>query len=547
MASSIAVAACLLLWSRSVAAMEGRAWAGSRARLPDDEVPFPEDALDELLDRTSRSAVLFSGGGSRAFAAALGQLAALRALGALPRVRYIGGTSGGAWAAGSYSFRSPAIDEGDFLGPVVAPENLTVAGLGTAHADAAAAFPARFPRALLHGLENLTWRESVADGWIGCAWEIFLEPAGVPRDAVPTWSAATEAAARRRGGAALDGARFARVADPGRQPFPLLGLSVWGPVESLPQWPDHHVPRVVAASPLYVGSPAATSVDYGNGTVAYGGFVEPHVWGCALAPAGDGLVATADAPAPRGCGLRVEDAIGISSWFAGGALASFRRLPEFANAHLGVERAAYAGGRSRRMLFSDGGSAENLHLSGALQRGCDRIVMFMNFEAPLALDYDPVLDPATEAVVQDDLPAFFGVNLTRTPFGAREASRAFDLGQNQFFPAADYARVVSALQASARAGGGGVATLDHVTVDNAAYGVRAGFRATITWVYLGPSPAWAARLPPAVAPLAAGDFPNYATSDTALSLVQTQLLHALVASVVLANADQFADLARGRA
>ena len=47
--------------------------------------------------------------------------------------------------------------------------------------------------------------------------------------------------------------------------------------------------------------------------------------------------------------------------------------------------------------------------------------------------------------------------------------------------------------------------------------------------------------------LAAGDFPNYATSDTALSLVQTQLLHALVSSVVLANADQFADLARGRA
>ena len=93
---------------------------------------------------------------------------------------------------------------------------------------------------------------------------------------------------------------------------------------------------------------ASSVVDYGNGTVAYGGFVEPHVWGCALAPAGDGLVATADAPAPRGCGLRVEDAIGISSWFAGGALASFRRLPEFANAHLGVERAAYAGGRSRR-------------------------------------------------------------------------------------------------------------------------------------------------------------------------------------------------------
>ena len=89
----------LIAWPlASLALMEGLAWPGSRALLPDEEVPLPEDDLDELMSRTSRSAVLFSGGGSRAFAAAIGQLTALRDLDLLGSIRYAGGVSGGAWA-----------------------------------------------------------------------------------------------------------------------------------------------------------------------------------------------------------------------------------------------------------------------------------------------------------------------------------------------------------------------------------------------------------------------------------------------------------------
>ena len=542
----------LVAWPlASLALMEGLAWPGSRALLPDEEVPLPEYDLAELMSRTSRSAVLFSGGGSRAFAAAMGQLAALRDLeGVLGSIRYAGGVSGGAWATGAFSFRSPDVaSEAAFLGPVVAPEDLSAAGLGTVADGCALGFPSRFPAALARGLAALEWNESVADGWVDCAWDIFLRPAGVPRHAVPTWSAATEAAAKGRGGAALAATRFARVADPGARPFPLLALSLWGPVASLPQAPAFHLrPRVVAASPLYVGSPAATVVAYDGGlSQDFGGLVEPHVWGCAARPSPRGgglLVASDDAPRVHGCGLTVEDAIGISSWFAGATLATFDRFTTALNDHLGAERVVYspASRNATLMVLSDGGTAENLHLSGALQRGCDRVIMFMNFEQPLSAAYDPSLKPGA-GDVQDDLPAFFGIDVTyASPLAEREAARAWALGQNKFFDSADFAPLVRALQNSS------VATMDHVTVENAAYGVRAGHRVTITWVYLNATQAWADRLPPDVADLLATDeslagFPHYATNDVALSVLQASLLHALVSFVVLQNKDHFLDLA----
>ena len=148
----------LVAWPlASLALMEGLAWPGSRALLPDEEVPLPEYDLAELMSRTSRSAVLFSGGGSRAFAAAMGQLAALRDLeGVLGSIRYAGGVSGGAWATGAFSFRAPDVaSEAAFLGPVVAPEDLSAAGLGTVADGCALAFPSRFPAALARGLAAL--------------------------------------------------------------------------------------------------------------------------------------------------------------------------------------------------------------------------------------------------------------------------------------------------------------------------------------------------------------------------------------------------------
>src|SRR5688500_13437767 len=63
---------------------------------PDYKVPW--------LSEKHNFGVAFSGGGTRAAAATLGQLRALECLGWLDRARYVSAVSGGAWAAVPYLY-----------------------------------------------------------------------------------------------------------------------------------------------------------------------------------------------------------------------------------------------------------------------------------------------------------------------------------------------------------------------------------------------------------------------------------------------------------
>ena len=58
---------------------------------------FPRSMMRPPID--GATAVALSGGGSRAYVAALGQLEALRALSLIDNVDHVAGVSGGAWAA----------------------------------------------------------------------------------------------------------------------------------------------------------------------------------------------------------------------------------------------------------------------------------------------------------------------------------------------------------------------------------------------------------------------------------------------------------------
>lgn len=117
--------------------------------------------------------VCFSGGGSRALTAAMGQLrglAAVRHRGAplLDQVKAISAVSGGAWAAVPFTFLPPGISDEVYLGPHVAdPGRLTLGPVRGA--------PAGVPGALRQG-RLARWRAArdagevlqyVADGCIG--------------------------------------------------------------------------------------------------------------------------------------------------------------------------------------------------------------------------------------------------------------------------------------------------------------------------------------------------------------------------------------------
>jgi hypothetical protein len=86
--------------------------------------PVPERAALEAAGRPDFG-IAFSGGGTRSASATIGQLRALVQNGWLDRARYITGVSGGGWAVVPFTFSNLPL--GDLLGPMEAPEDLSVA------------------------------------------------------------------------------------------------------------------------------------------------------------------------------------------------------------------------------------------------------------------------------------------------------------------------------------------------------------------------------------------------------------------------------------
>src|SRR4051794_17191246 len=93
-------------------ALNARIWPMSQS----DRSSFPEEELPGWpYPYTTNTGLCFSGGGSRALSAAMGQMRGLRELGLLSRARYISCVSGGSWASTAYTFLPSFITDDDFL------------------------------------------------------------------------------------------------------------------------------------------------------------------------------------------------------------------------------------------------------------------------------------------------------------------------------------------------------------------------------------------------------------------------------------------------
>jgi hypothetical protein len=137
MQTALAILAC---WFASVgttdALLNARAWRS--ASFYPDSSDFPES---NLLEHRPNTAISFSGGGSRAYIAAMGYLAALRDLDLLKNVRYIGGISGGSWATIAFTYLQNHTDDNAFLGEIVPPEAIRFDKLKFMDPRCARAFP----------------------------------------------------------------------------------------------------------------------------------------------------------------------------------------------------------------------------------------------------------------------------------------------------------------------------------------------------------------------------------------------------------------------
>lgn len=96
------------------------AWSGSS--FP-NAATFPEKATLDAKNLPS-TALSFSGGGATAFNIAMGILSVLNSADLIKNIRYIGGVSGGAWAASVYTYAQNIKDDGVLLGPIVQPKDI---------------------------------------------------------------------------------------------------------------------------------------------------------------------------------------------------------------------------------------------------------------------------------------------------------------------------------------------------------------------------------------------------------------------------------------
>ena len=458
------------------------------------------------------TAVCFSGGGSRAYVAALGQLEGLRSLGLSNRIGHVAGVSGGAWAAAvhcwaSSDYRSPALIGPAELSLPVLDELASEAPHG---AVSRADLVQRFTRNLARGMPAY-------EAWRAAVYSTILAPLDIP--------ASMPLSARRAAAT----------------PYPHLAASVLGPSE---------------AAPFDTARRSFTGLDFTPRAIRYRGRRrKPDSF---PAPSGGRAARTMREDTPTAARLTLADALAISSYFpapllstrpdggsAGGgergglesAGADASSTPRFtaplAGIALRVRRAvgerwrcvvpaeALGGGtgsalsRAERrgsrfidgrsiddaiaedeILLGDGGACENLPLPLLLANvnhpPIKRCLCIFNVgeELPPTAGAGDAGGGDDALPFCEDLGALFGVT-------APDANLNKDLSRAQIFERRAFAPLVQALQRSASRGSGAVATTSLRTVPNDWWGVAGGREITITWMYMTRAPKWEEALPPA--------------------------------------------------
>ncbi|MGQ0680651.1 MAG: hypothetical protein ACT4OM_13535 [Actinomycetota bacterium] len=294
-----------------------------------------------------------------------------------------------------------------------------------------------------------------------------------------------------------------------------------GPTAMAPYDPDLLV--MITYSPLYAGIPFQQTLSYSLAkarplqplisALVGGGFIEPFAWGCD-APAATSTTRRVRVGAPNAV-FSVADASATSS---SAYAAIFERvkgldllLPEqnyWPPVASGTQPAA------QLFDFGDGGNLENYGLIPLIMRGVKEVLLFINTETPLNLDYHPRSGKATGRDIDGYLPLLFGIPVTDM-LGVVSSP-----DYNQVFPSSEYAPLVQELQDQKRNGKPLVVSQTHTIVQNYFWGAPGGGTIEILYFYLDEVREWMFKLPELVQQeLEHGVngpfpyFPNYKTID----------------------------------
>eukprot|EP00466_Bigelowiella_natans_P005579 jgi/Bigna1/77151/fgenesh1_pg.46_\ len=271
---------------------------------PSQKFEWPEMEYPEIARKLS-SAISFSGGGSRSFAATLGYLRGLKDIGALDKPRYITGVSGGNWAVAVYSFRQNGADDDTLLGTYTEPSDITLESIAEI-ADGCALNATTYDiwppliKAVATGWVTYDW-ENCGEVWLDLIWDSYLKPFGIPYDAVMMYDEQQADSFTARNSNMSGDFSFITPLNISSRPYPILGVTLVGPASLSPFPLKERGYTFLEATPLYVGEMHAQNITFRNDcvlgrkcrnqTVLIGGLIEsPGFGGGALKGGNKGYI-----------------------------------------------------------------------------------------------------------------------------------------------------------------------------------------------------------------------------------------------------------------
>lgn len=483
-----------------------------RARVWESSSPdflYPEQEAGIVDPAKRKTGVAFSGGGNRAMVAAWGQLRGLVESGLIEDVDYISCVSGGSWASTVFTYYSNGAENDEqLLGVTRRPGDIRLSSLRQISPLqlGVGATESFLSKLVEQSINVVTRRITPNDVWIHAVGNTFFERFGIYSQRRPSFFSydqdSVDAITSRN--PELKNATFDTVRNQtgdAKRPYLVVNSTLMWPTDGADNFIHFEY------TPLAVGSKHRLTVydppgdENGRAQEVGGGFIESFAYGTAAPkqwpPYTGGYVDAATPAKPYSLAYASGTSSAAFAATGAGLAGGYPLVSQYLAQGPPVERywpvPALDGAAPADDVyaFGDGGSLDNLGVISLLLRGVENLVVFVNTERRLDVEYDP-------SNPDENPPSIHSLDGGIAPyFGVLPADRSQPpTPNNQVFRKQDLATVVRALQ---RAKGSGapqeaIAVTDLEVQDNDWWGVEGGWKAKVCWVYLDRAARWESEL-----------------------------------------------------
>jgi hypothetical protein len=472
--------------------------------------PAQTDQSERYRPRSHPFGAAFSGGGPRAFSAAVGQMRGLYNTGLLDAVGAISCVSGGTWFGTMFSYAPTSITDSQLLGPVTDPGQITLSGISSIDPNCIAS-------SLLNATNTdiaLWFSIFLAQNRLGylpfnriysrIINALLLTPFNL--ESTYTFFSLDEAAIQNivKNNPGLTASNFYAVR-PDRPYFIAGATQVYPTGENL-------VMRQFEYTPLYVGTAQLFKGQGQGGEDIGGGYLQSFAFDSGTPAVVSGQTNLVTVPTPDEYFL-LSDVMGSSGAAPGSILNCIGVndvFPEFSYwpvVDIGNEAAV-------TYSFDDGGDFENTGVVALLRRQYPAIMAFVNSSIPI----NSTSDYAYQGI-DGQISRLFGLIPPCDPNNTDPCSVAVCSQQSiQVFPTAQFQALADGLKAKKAQGQPPFFTGIYTVVEDNPFGIPS-YTVVVLWFYNDINQQWVNKLSPTIKELLSStdqtnylaNFPNYDT------------------------------------